>query len=58
MNTKIVFFQIAELKSRGMDDKEAKRKATELTMRLRNDAIEYYQKHIKPLEKSSCNSKK
>ncbi|WP_276727234.1 RHS repeat domain-containing protein [Capnocytophaga granulosa] len=46
------------LKSRGMDDKEAKRKATELTMRLRNDAIEYYQKHIKPLEKSSCNSKK
>ena len=46
------------LKSRGMDDKEAKIKATELTMRLKNDAIEYYQKHIKPLEKASCNSKK
>ena len=46
------------LKARGMNDKEAKKRATELTMRLKNDAIEYYQKHIKPLEKASCNSKK
>ena len=46
------------LKSRGMTDKEAKDKATELTMKLRENAIEYYQKYIKPLEKSSCNSKK
>ena len=41
-----------------MNDKEAKERATELTMRLRENAIEYYQEHIKPLEESSCNSKK
>ena len=46
------------LKARGMNDKEAKKRATELTMRLRENAIEYYQEHIKPLEESSCNSKK
>ena len=46
------------LKSRDMDEKEAKKKATELTKELRKEAVAYYQKHIKPIETSSCSGKK